>query len=141
MGQPKTASGRRSIALPAAGGDARRKHRAHQNAERLGPWSAWQDRGFVFTNETGGPLHVNNLVARVHWLVDAVGVPPIRFHHRRHTCATLLLAEGVRPKIVRERLGHADISMTRNRSGHVTPGMQQQAADAIDAAMEAAAVS
>jgi site-specific recombinase XerD len=37
--------------------------------------------------------------------------------------ATLLLAQGVHPKIVQERLGHADISMTPNRTSHVTPDM------------------
>lgn len=138
LGQPKTASGRRSIALPASCDAALRKHRANQNAERLRLGSVWQDAGFVFTNETGGPLHVNSLVARFRRLVATAGVPPIRFHDMRHTCATLLLAEGVHPKIVQERLGHADISMTLNRYSHVTPGMQRQAADALDVAMDAA---
>jgi integrase len=53
----------------------------------------------------------------------------------RHTSATLLLAEGVHPKIVQERLGHATVSMTLDRYSHVTPGMQRQAADALDAAL------
>jgi integrase len=50
----------------------------------------------------------------------------------RHTCATLLLAQGTHPKIVQERLGHADISMTLDRYSHVTPSMQREAADALD---------
>jgi integrase len=45
----------------------------------------------------------------------------------------LLLAQGVHPKIVQERLGHADISMTLNRYSHVTPDMQRSAADTLDA--------
>jgi integrase len=138
MGQPKTASGRRSIALPASCVAALRKHRASQNAERLRLGDVWDDHGFVFTNETGGPLHVNSLMCRFRKLITAAGVPTIRFHDLRHTSATLLLAEGVHPKIVQERLGHADISMTLNRYSHVTPGMQRQAADTLDAAMDAA---
>ena len=68
-------------------------------------------------------------------LITDAKVPAIRFHDLRHTCATLLLAEGVHPKIVQERLGHSDISMTLNRYSHVVPGMQRQAADTLDAAL------
>jgi integrase len=64
LGQPKTASGRRSIALPASCVAALRKHRAAQNAERLRLGPLWDDRGFVFTIERGGAMHVNALVAR-----------------------------------------------------------------------------
>lgn len=141
MGQPKTASGRRSIALPASCVAALRKHRAGQNAERLRLGDVWEDHGFVFSNETGSPLHVNSLVGRFKKLTTAAGVPVIRFHDLRHTSATLLLAEGVHPKIVQERLGHADITMTLNRYSHVTPGMQRQAADTLDAAMNAAKIA
>ncbi len=138
LGQPKTASGRRSIALPASCVAALRKHKATQNAERLRMGPIWEDHGFVFTNETGGPLHVNSLMARYEKLVVLAGVPRIRFHDMRHTSATLMMANGIHPKIVQERLGHADISMTLNRYSHVTPSMQRDAADAIDAAIDAA---
>jgi integrase len=66
-------------------------------------------------------------------LVDQATGTDLRFHDLRHTSATLLLAQGVHPKIVQERLGHADISMTLNRYSHVTPDMQRQAADTLDA--------
>lgn len=138
LGQPKTASGRRSIALPTSCVAALRKHRARQTEDRLRLGAVWEDHGFVFTNSTGGPLHVNSLVGRFGRVVKAAGVPTIRFHDMRHTSATLLLAEGVHPKIVQERLGHADISMTLNRYSHVTPGMQRRAADALDAAIDTA---
>jgi integrase len=62
-------------------------------------------------------------------------LPGLRFHDLRHTSATLLLAQGVHPKIVQERLGHADISMTLNRSSHVSPDMQRQAADTLNQAL------
>ena len=96
------------------------------------------DRGFVFTDETGGPLDTNSLV---HWferLTAAAGVPRIRFHDLRHTCAKLL-AEGEHPKIVQERLGHADIAMTLNLYGRVAPGMRRQAAGVLDAALDGTA--
>lgn len=138
LGQPKTASGRRSIALPASRVAALRKHRAAQDAERLRLGAVWGDHGFVFTNPTGGPMHVNSPVHRFKTLIAAAWVPTIRPHDMRHTCASLSLAEGVHHTIVQERLGHADIAMTLTRYGHVTPSTRRPAADTLDAAMEAA---
>jgi integrase len=60
----------------------------------------------------------------------------MRFHDLRHTAATLLLGRGINPKIVSEMLGHSQISITLGLYSHVTPHMQQQAADAMDAALE-----
>jgi len=115
-----------------------RKHRAGQNAERLRLGDVWQDCGFVFTNATVGPLHVNTLVGRYRRLIASACVPVIRFHDLRRTSATLLLAEEVHPKVVSERLGHSDVGITLNRYSHVTPDMQRQAADMLDAALGAA---
>jgi integrase len=63
------------------------------------------------------------------------GLPEIRFHDLRHTCATLLLRQGVNPKFVQELLGHADISLTLNVYSHVLPDMGDAAAGAMDAAI------
>ena len=131
VGQPKTKASRCSIALPESCVMALRKHRVAQHAERLRLGPVWEDNDFVFTNRVGGPLHVNSLVKQFERLVREAGVSKIRFHDLRHTCATLLLAEGVHPKIVQERLGHSDITMTLNRYSHVTPTMQRQAAETL----------
>ena len=69
-------------------------------------------------------------------LIKAADVPRIRFHDLRHTSATLLLAQGVHSKIVQERLGHANISMTLDRYSHVTMDLQRAAADALDAVLD-----
>lgn len=55
------------------------------------------------------------------------GLPRIRFHDLRHVCAMLMLSQGVHPKVVQERLGHASIGMTLDIYSHVVPGMQEQA--------------
>lgn len=107
-----------------------------EEVSRLG--ELWDDHGFVFTNGTGGPLHANSMMYQFEKLTTAVSLPKIRFHDLRHTSATLLLAKGIHPKIVQERLGHADISMTLNRYSHVTPDMQRLAADALDEAFSSA---
>lgn len=56
----------------------------------------------------------------------------MRFHDLRHTAATLLMSQSVPVKIVSEMLGHADVGITLRTYSHVMPGMQQQAADAMD---------
>lgn len=62
-----------------------------------------------------------------HRLLERAGLPRIRFHDLRHCHATLLLQQGVHPKVVQERLGHANISMTLDTYSHVVPGMQEEA--------------
>ena len=61
-----------------------------------------------------------------------LGLPPIRFHDQRHTSATLALADGQHPKIVQERLGHSNISMTLGRYSHVSMTMQQEGAERLE---------
>ena len=138
FGPPKTASSRRTIALDPSCIAALRKHRSAQNAERLRLGAIWQDQGLIFPNDRGDPLQPNTLILRFKRLVAAAGVRPIRFHDMRHTCATLALIQGVHPKVVQERLGHANIAMTLDRYSHVTPDLQRDAAAAIAAAVEAA---
>lgn len=60
-------------------------------------------------------------------------VTPLSLHGLRHTHATLLLAAGVHPKVVQERLGHSDISVTMSVYSHVTPTMQRDAVDRLAA--------
>lgn len=105
----KTAAGQRSVALPASCVAALRAHRDRQAFERQRLGYLWEDLGFVFTGRLGGPLHVNVLDNAFRRLVVTAGVPRIRFHDLRHTCATLLLAAGIHPKVVQERLGHSDV--------------------------------
>ena len=56
----------------------------------------------------------------------------MRFHDLRHSAATILMAAGVHPKVVQERLGHSTITMTMDIYSHVLPSMQQDVADKID---------
>lgn len=59
-------------------------------------------------------------------------LPRIRFHDLRHTAATLLLEQGINPKVVQEMLGHAHISITLGLYAHVTPTMLHAAARTMD---------
>jgi len=64
-------------------------------------------------------------------------LPRIRIHDLRHTCASLLLAQGVHPRVVMETLGHSQISLTLDTYSHVLPALQQEAARQIDTLLAA----
>ena len=68
------------------------------------------------------------------WLriVQAAAVGHVRFHDLRHAHATLMLSEGIHPKIVSERLGHAGVNITLDTYSHVLPGLQAEAAARLD---------
>jgi len=125
--EPKTTKSRRLVALPAVAVEALFEHRKRAIAEGNAA-SQW-----VFCDENGGPLRRQNVQRRSFKpLLKSAGLPEIRFHDLRHTSATLLLSQGVHPKVVQERLGHAQISITLDTYSHVLPGMQEDAASRLD---------
>lgn len=81
----------------------------------------------------GGLLHVALEVGRdgTVYRSSEAKLARIRFHDLRHTHATLALQAGVHPKVVQERLGHSDISITLQTYSHVLPGMQAAAASLV----------
>jgi integrase len=107
-------------------------HHLRQLDVRMKAGDYYQDQGFVFADEVGKPIHPNTLAFHYRSIIKAAGVPLIRIHDLRHTSATLMRANGEHPKIVQERLGHADVSLTLNRYSHVTMDMQREAADRLD---------
>lgn len=131
---PKTAAGRRVVALSGESVTALKAHRVRQNERRLQS-ASWQHNDLVFTGSDGGPLWPDNVSHRFNALVAKAEVTRIRLHDLRHTHATLLLKEGVHLKIVSERLGHTGIQITADVYSHVTPDMQQGAAQRIDDAL------
>ena len=66
-------------------------------------------------------------------MLAAAGLPPITFHALRHTAATLLLGQGEHPKVVQERLGHANIAITLDTYSHAVPALEEEAARTVAA--------
>ena len=66
-------------------------------------------------------------------LIERHDLPTIRLHDLRHTAATLALTAGVHPKVVQERLGHANITITLDTYSHVLQGLQEDAAAKVAA--------
>jgi integrase len=134
LGDVKTARARRRIDLPSLAVEALRAHRQRMLTEGHAP----HRDALVFCDTEGGPIRKSNLVRRsFHPLVRRAGLPPTRFHDLRHTHATLLLQQGVHPKVVAERLGHSTISITLDTYSHVLPSLGAEAARRFDALLAA----
>ena len=90
----------------------------------------------MFPSQVGTLLSARNLQRHFKLRLGRAGLPStFRFHDLRHTCATLLLRQGVHVKLVQELLGHGDVSLTLNTYSHVLPGMGDAAAGAMDEAL------
>src|SRR5918998_100972 len=136
FGGPNTKKSRRSIRLAPQAVEALRSplERQLEDMEILG--DHYQDQGLVFTTNTGGPINPSNLRQRSFaQLLKRAGLPHMRFHDLRHTCATLLLSRGVHPKFVQELLGHATIAITPDTYSHVLPSMGDATARAMEDAL------
>lgn len=121
---PKSDAGRRSVSVPSfVVAELRRHIIEHGDSD-----------GLVFAAPTGGPIRRNNFRRRV-WrpaVRDSVG-EPCTFHDLRHTHAALLIAQGEHPKVIQERLGHASIRTTLDTYGHLFSGLDEAAAERLDA--------
>lgn len=131
--EPKTKRSRRRIALPASTVALLREHRKRQLQDRLWAGTRWREEGFVFTSSIGTPMMGPDLTRRFQALLAVAGLPRMRFHDLRHGAASLLLAQGVHPRVVMEMLGHSTIAQTMNVYSHVIPNLQREAADKMDA--------
>ena len=141
MLQPKTARSRRRVALSPEVVALLRAHRARQAELRLAVGPVWQEGGWVFTRPDGRPLDPDEVTHAFARTIKAAGIMGVRLHDLRHTHASLMLAQGVHPKIVSERLGHASITITLDTYSHVLPGLQEAAALAFEVGLKPADVA
>lgn len=86
----------------------------------------------VFTRNDGQPLDGTVVTHQFHRLLDKAGLEQRRFHDLRHSCATLLLAQGVSPRVVMDVLGHSQIGLTMNTYSHVIPDLRRDAARRLE---------
>ncbi len=132
---PKSGKGRK-IKLTHRATQGLRAHRKAQLEERMGKAGLWEDHGLVFPSEAGTIINPTNLRKRSFArLLERAGLPKVRFHNLRHTCATLLFSRNTHPKHVQELLGHANIKITLDTYSHAIPGMGDQTARAMEDAL------
>jgi integrase len=131
-GPPKTAAARRTIALDAGTVTAVREHRKQLVVERLAAGPAWAGDDRVFCKVNGRPIHPNTIGHALNAAADAAKVPHVTVHGLRHTSATLSLHAGRVPvRVLSERLGHANVTVTLRTYAHALTGDDAAAADAI----------
>jgi integrase len=124
---PKTRHSRRTVPLPGPCVDALKGHRTRQDKERLALGPQWQDHGMVFATTVGTPIEPDNLSRSWYKVRGALGEPQPRFHDLRHTCVSLLLAEGAPPHVVQQIVGHSAIDVTMSIYAHASLGEKRKA--------------
>ena len=125
--EPKSRAGRRRVPLPAALRSQLLAHRLRQGAV---------GKGLVFTNREGRPFCSNWVVARARATWRKAGLESIGLHECRHTYAAFMVAAGVNAKALSTYMGHASITITLDRYGHLMPGNEQAAAGMLSAYLE-----
>jgi len=129
---PKSAKGRRMVALSPSAALLLQEHKDEQEAQWVILGVPLKDDDLVFSDLEGKPLLPDTVTHAWIKLVRRIGLKGIRLHDARHTHASLMLKQGVHPKIVQERLGHASIQITLDTYSHVAPGLQEAAAAGFD---------
>jgi integrase len=130
--EPKSDSSRRTVRLPDFAVETLKSHRARQKEDRLAAGKDWVELGLVFTTIRGTILDYANVRKDFKRLLRSCGLPDIGLHGLRHTCATMLMVQGVAPKVVMETLGHSQISLTLDTYSHVSVDFQKVAAEKMD---------
>jgi len=127
---PKSEAGNRTITVGSDVMNELRKAKEAYDEKAKEPW--FRDLGFVICKEDGTPYRPDSLTQKWERFTERNNLPHIKLHGLRHTNATTLIAAGISPKVVQQRLGHADVSITLNTYTHVLPSMDKEAAEKID---------
>lgn len=135
VSRSKTAAGERTVPLVAGSAAALREHKRRQAAERLYAGPLWRETGHVFVTERGDPINPRTALKWWHNLTKDAGVGRRRFHATRHTCAVLLLDQGVALEVVSAVLGHANLSITADVYARVTQDAKRRALTQLDEAI------
>lgn len=128
----KTRGSRRDIPLPTSLVQSLREHRTRQLEDRLAASEWGNSWDLVFTKADGNPFNAWDVVAQFKRHLKTAGLPDMRWHDLRHSCASLMLASNVHARTIMETLGHSQISTTMNVYSHVVPDLQRQAADLMN---------
>jgi integrase len=109
--------------------------RDHKQAQEAGePIAGWVGE-LVFRTINDRPYNGTDVTLMYQDILKKAGLPKHRFHDLRHACATFLLAEGVELQVVKETLGHSQISLTADTYAHVMPSLKKDAADKLGEAL------
>jgi integrase len=136
--EPKSKKGRRKIAVPQIAMEALRKHQTHQNGLKADLGSDYQDLDLICCVEDGSLWAPSAFTSAYRALLKRRKLTGPNFHALRHSHASQLLSNGVDPKVISERLGHARTSFTMDVYAHLMPGRDEEAATRTDTALRKA---
>jgi integrase len=125
----KTRNADQTISIDRATVDALRRWRKIQDEERAFFGDAYHPGDYVFTYQDGRPLHPDSIRQRFDRLAAAAGLSRITFHDLRHSYATGALRAGVSPKVISERIGHANVGFFLETYAHVLGNDDREAAE------------
>ena len=129
--KPKTATSTRYVTLPPETMQLLRQYRAWQREERFRLGEYYQDQGFLFAQDHGGPMNPDTVTDWLAKFSKRHGLPHINPHAFRHTMASMLYFNGVDSVSISKRLGHAQVSTTANIYAHVMAEADQRNADIL----------
>ena len=118
----KNSTSRRSFALTDEALAIFQKAKTNEETNRSLFGSSYIENEYVFKWDTGKLIRPDYISYHFRALLKKHGLPKIRFHELRHSCASMLLDSGFTLKDVQEYMGHADIQMTANIYGHLDQG-------------------
>jgi integrase len=123
LGPPKSEESIRTITLPPFLRQMIEDHRVRFPSSE----------GYVFSGPEGGPLRPNNFRKRVFdKAVQEAGLAPPRPHDLRHTCASLLVAQGAHVREIAARLGHSNPMVTMRVYAHILPSLDERLSDGLE---------
>lgn len=126
--EPKTGRSRRLVSIPPIAIAVLRGQKVKQREEREAVNRERSESEYVFSHWDGRPFHLDTVSHTFAVPVQKAGIPHVRLHDLRHSRATLMMADGINPKIVSEPLGHSSVAFTLDIYSHVLPGLQEEAA-------------
>ncbi|HEX5144949.1 MAG TPA: site-specific integrase [Mycobacterium sp.] len=132
----KTYRSARRISVPRECVASLIRYRSRQDIDRRAAGDGWKDNGLVFTNPSGGPMDPVTVFRNHETICELADVRYIRFHDLRHTCATLLLEQGVDLVTIKDLLGHAQIHTTADIYSHVRLRLQRRAIESMGQALQ-----
>jgi len=136
---PKTESSRRTIKLPEILIEELKEHREKQQLKKSKLGENWNQHelidanlsrhDLVFTEPHGKPIHPDKVTKHFKRLVKKMGLEFAKFHHLRHSHASIMLKNGTPIHTISKRLGHSDVSTTLDKYSHLMPGMEEEAVE------------
>ena len=128
----------RTIALAPTVVDALKKHKINQAIDRLKTGEAWEDSGFVFTNELGHHVSPNTVYHNFKRIAASIGLPEARLHDLRHSYATEMMRSGASIKSIQDTLGHHSSAFTTDTYIGVTDELKKDAAEKMEGIIQKA---